>query len=197
MTTDNHARPSTPAVFLDRDGVLVRSIVRDGKPYAARNMDEFSLYPTAEAACRDLRRHGFTLVVVTNQPDVGNGLVEKTTVEEMNLVLGEALPVAAIKACYHAQTDGCDCRKPKPGMLLDAARELDIDLTASFMVGDRWSDIAAGAAAGCRTVFIDHGYGERQPDNQDFTARSLPEAVAYLRAQPLGDGVRRPRANNA
>lgn len=101
----------------------------------------------------------------------------------MNAEITRQLPVDAIKACYHAQTEGCECRKPKPGMLLDAAHDLGIDLAASFMVGDRWSDIDAGRAAGCRTVFIDRDYAERRPEAPDFITYSMAGAAGLILAQ--------------
>ncbi|MCF3627993.1 HAD family hydrolase [Thalassospiraceae bacterium LMO-SO8] len=169
------------AVFLDRDGVLSRSDVRGGKPYAPARLEDFEMLPDAPGALRNLKQDGYTLIVVTNQPDVGNGLVDRAVVERMNARLTGALPIDSVKVCYHGQAEGCACRKPKPGMLLDAADELGIDLAASFMVGDRWSDIDAGRAAGCRTVFIDRGYGERRPETQDFTAASMGEAADLIR----------------
>lgn len=170
------------AVFLDRDGVLSRSEVRGGKAFAPTRLEDFALLPDAEEATAALSRLGYCLVVVTNQPDVGNGLVDRAVVERMNEALARRLPVDLIKVCYHAQGDGCACRKPKPGMILEAADELGIDLAASFMVGDRWSDIEAGRAAGCRTIFIDRSYAEKRPDASDFTATSLAQAADQIRA---------------
>lgn len=169
------------AVFLDRDGVLSRSDVRDGKPYAPTRLEDFDILPDVPDALHALKQERFLLVVVTNQPDVGNGHVDRAVVEDMNARLSRDLPIDAVKVCYHGQADGCDCRKPKPGMILDAAKEFDIDLAASFMVGDRWSDVDAGRNAGCRTVFIDRGYGERRPESPDFTAASIGEAAEMIR----------------
>lgn len=168
------------AVFLDRDGVLSRSDVWDGKPFAPVALDGFDLLPDAAPAAAALKRQGFLLVVVTNQPDVGNGKVARETVDAMNRRLAQQVPVDAIKVCYHPQSAGCACRKPAPGMLIEAARELDIDLAASFMVGDRWSDVAAGKAAGCRTVFIDRHYAERRPEAPDFITDSLAGAAELI-----------------
>lgn len=172
------------AVFLDRDGVLVRNELRAGKPYAPRTLAEFELLPDALGATTALRQAGFVLVVVTNQPDVADGLVDRATVEAMHGRLLRELPIDAIKVCYHARSENCDCRKPRPGMLLQAARELDIDLAASFMVGDRWRDIVAGQAQGCYTVFIDRGYKERRPEDPDVIVSSLAEAVGAILNDP-------------
>ena len=174
------------AVFFDRDGVLVRSLVRDGKPYAARTLEEFEILPESGDVTRDLAEAGFPLVVFTNQPDVGNGLVERSVVEEMNRILQQTLPLTAIKVCYHSQTEGCTCRKPKPGMLIEAAREFDLDLSQSYVVGDRWRDVGAGKAAGCVTIFIDRGYDEPLPENPDIVVDSLTEAADVI-LKPEGE----------
>lgn len=168
------------AVFLDRDGVLNRAIVRDGKPFPPASLAEMEILPGAVEAAQSLARAGFLLIVVTNQPDVARGTTAKETVEDINGAIGEAMPIAEFRTCYHDGPDGCDCRKPKPGALLAAAREHGIDLERSFMVGDRWRDVEAGRAAGCQTVFIDYGYDEKQPDHVDFSVGSLEEAARRI-----------------
>ena len=165
------------AVFLDRDGVLVIPEFRDGRSFAPTRLDDYAFYPDAPAALSRLKAAGFKLVVVTNQPDVGKGLITEDVVTEMHDRLRKAMPVDAIKACFHPQSAGCECRKPKPGMLIEAATELQIDLTQSFMVGDRESDVEAGNAAGCRTVFIDLEYCEQRPTAPTFVVRSVAEAA--------------------
>lgn len=168
------------AVFLDRDGVLNASLVSRGKPYAPRTLAEFELLPGVPEALARLRAAGFLNVVVTNQPDVATGKAEREDVEAIHAHLLKNLPIDAVKACFHTDGDGCECRKPKPGMLLEAARELGIDLAASFMVGDRWRDVAAAHAAGCKALFIDYKYKEAQPDQPFVEVKSLPEAAAYI-----------------
>jgi D-glycero-D-manno-heptose 1,7-bisphosphate phosphatase len=171
------------AVFLDRDGVLNHSEVIDGKPFGPRRVEEFSIYEDAAGLVCELKKTGFKLVVVTNQPDVGNGKTPKEVIEEMNRRLMESMPIDAIKVCLHSQKAGCPCRKPQPGMLRDAAEELNINLRKSFMIGDRWSDIAAGKAAGCKTIFIDRGYTELNQETPDNTVVNLKEAVEYILSQ--------------
>ena len=171
---------SVAAVFLDRDGVLNRSSVRGGKPFAPRSLDDFHVYDEAVSALAALKRAGFFLVVATNQPDIGNGLVERQTVDSMHAHLKSTLPIDDIRMCAHAQNAGCDCRKPRPGMLLAAAREHAIDLSRSFMIGDRAGDMEAGIAAGCRTIFIDRDYAEAKPLRYDARVRSVEEAVAFI-----------------
>ena len=165
------------AVFLDRDGVLVIPDFREGRSYAPTRLEGYCFYDDAPQALSRLKSAGYKLVVVTNQPDVGKGVIPQATSDEMHERLRNAMPVDLIKACFHTHTAHCDCRKPKPGMLLDAARELGIDLESSFMVGDRASDVEAGRAAGCRTVFIDLGYDEQKPAAPTFVVRSIAEAA--------------------
>ena len=165
------------AVFLDRDGVLVVPEFRDGRSYAPRTLEAFRLYDLAARDLGRLKEAGYLLVVVTNQPDVGRGIIAPSVLEGMHRRLAADLSIDMIRACIHDGKDGCACRKPKPGMLLAAAGLLNINLAASFMVGDRGSDIEAGCMAGCRTVFIDLGYDEPKPPRCTFRVRSLGEAV--------------------
>ena len=171
------------AVFLDRDGVINEAVVRDGKPYPPQSMVELRLLPGVEEAIRKFKELEFVVIVVTNQPDIRTGLQRLDVVEEMHRKLMEWLPIDAIKVCYHIDDDGCDCRKPKTGMIRDAAREYDVDLTASFMVGDRWRDIEAGIGAGCHSLFIDYGYDEGRPKGNFDTVSGLLEAAQII----LGD----------
>ena len=157
------------AAFLDRDGVLVRSLIRDGKALAPTHFGEFAILPGAAEAAKLLRAEGYLLILASNQPDVGNGLVAREEVERMNSALDAEIGLDAIKVCFHGQQEGCACRKPAPGMLIEAARDLAIELGASYMVGDRRTDVEAGHAAGCRTVFIDRGYDLPQAVLPDFT----------------------------
>lgn len=169
-----------PAVFLDRDGVIVVPEFRDRRSFAPRRLQDFRFYPEAAASLQRLKRAGFLLAVITNQPDVGNGLIPRSEMDAMHETMTRELPVDAIKACLHGQADHCDCRKPKPGMILEAAMELGINLEKSFMVGDRSSDVEAGRAAGCKTVFIDLGYAEPAPSAPDHVVRSIVEAVDVI-----------------
>jgi D-glycero-D-manno-heptose 1,7-bisphosphate phosphatase len=170
------------AVFLDRDGVLNQSVVRDGRPYPPESVAEMRILPGVPESLAALREAGFLIVVATNQPDVATGKQSATVVEAMHARLRAELPLDDIKACYHVDADGCECRKPRPGMLLQAAREHDIDLSRSFMVGDRWRDVAAGQAAGCESFFIDYGYREKRPDPPYIAVKSLAEAGARILA---------------
>ena len=168
------------AVFLDRDGVINRSFIRDGKPYAPTAVEQFVLLPGVIAAITALKKNGFRVIVITNQPDVGAGKVPRMTVEAMNAHLQSACGVDDIRVCYHTEADQCACRKPNPGLLIEAAHAWSVDLRQSYMVGDRWRDIAAGQAAGCRTVLIDYNYAEKRAENPDIVVKTLPEAVEKI-----------------
>lgn len=168
------------AVFLDRDGVINRVVLRDGKPYPPANFAEMEILPGVRAALLALHDAGFILIVVTNQPDVARGTTPLAVVEEINDYLARCLPIDEFRTCYHDGKDGCDCRKPLPGALIAAARLHDIDLGSSYMVGDRWRDTEAGQRAGCKTVFIDYGYDEKQPEATDYRVQSLAEAAQII-----------------
>jgi D-glycero-D-manno-heptose 1,7-bisphosphate phosphatase len=167
------------AVFLDRDGVINRAIVRDGMPFPPMNLKEFELLPRVDEACELLKASGFCLVIVTNQPDVGHGKLAQKSVEEIHRKICQLLPIDHVEVCYD-RNDSSEYRKPNPGMLRRAAMTLDLDLGASFMVGDRWRDVDCGYAAGCRTIFIDYGYAESLRQPPDFRARDLLEAARII-----------------
>jgi D-glycero-D-manno-heptose 1,7-bisphosphate phosphatase len=168
------------AVFLDRDGVLNHSPISEGKPVSPRGLDDLVILSGVHEACAKLREAGFVLVVVTNQPEIARGTLTRETVDALNGVLAASLPLDEIVVCPHDDADRCECRKPKPGMLLDAARRHEIDLQKSYLVGDRWRDIAAGRAARVRTVFIDRSYDERRPENPDAIVSDLTGATAWI-----------------
>ena len=175
-------RFSRIAVFLDRDGVINRSEVRDGKPYAPRRMQDFRLLPGVVRAIHDLKKAGLLVIVVTNQPDIGNGIVEAALVDAMHDKLRQVSLIDDIMVCPHRQNAGCQCRKPSPGMLIEAAKKWKIDLKNSFMVGDRWGDIVAGERAGCYNILINRHYKEEKPQqtNPDNRAASLPGAARLI-----------------
>lgn len=170
----------TKAVFLDRDGVINEAVVRDGKPYPPNSVAEVHIVPDARYALSLLKATGFRLAVVTNQPDVARGTQTRAAVEAINAFLASELPLDCFEVCYHDSTDECDCRKPKPGLIQRSAAVLGVSIETGFVVGDRWRDIEAGKAAGCRTVWIDRGYAERQPEGFDFRAVSLTGAVEWI-----------------
>jgi D-glycero-D-manno-heptose 1,7-bisphosphate phosphatase len=168
------------AVFLDRDGVLNAAVVRDGKLVPPASVEEMTLLPGVPAALTRLRAAGFLLVVVTNQPDVARRTARREDVDGINDSLRASLPLDDIQVCFHDDGDGCDCRKPLPGMLLSAAARHGVDLSSSFMVGDRWRDIEAGRRAGCATILIDTGIREATFVPPDVSAASLLDAAQWI-----------------
>ena len=168
-------------VFLDRDGVITKALVREGKPYAPTDLSQLELAQEASKALLRLKQRGFLLIVVTNQPDVARGLTRLEMVAAMHEKLATQVPVDDFFVCYHDDADCCACRKPSPGLLLQAAEKHGIDLERSFMIGDRWRDVEAGQRAGCRTIMLDRGYRERQPAQApNLRASSLTEAIDWI-----------------
>lgn len=172
---------SRRAVFLDRDGVLNEAFVENGKPYPPRSPAELRILPGVKESCHRLHELGFLCIVVTNQPDLARGKIDRSTVDEINAVLSVELPLDSIWVCPHDDVDGCLCRKPRPGLLRQAAAHHGIDLAASYMVGDRWRDVGAGRAAGCRTALIvNPEYVEPSAEHPDARVQSLSEAVDWI-----------------
>ena len=165
-------------MFLDRDGVLVREIVRDGDAFAPTRLEDFVLVHEAAAQVDRLRAAGLVCIVFTNQPEVARGLLAPDTLEQMHQQLRSTVAVDDIVICPHVDADACLCRKPSPGMLRQAAERWDLDLERSFVVGDRWRDIDAGRAAGCYTVLIERAYSKCT--TADACVSTLPEAVDLI-----------------
>ena len=169
------------AIFLDRDGVINRVAVQNGMPHPPSDTGEFELYEDVPAGCARLKAANFLLVVITNQPDVGRGNQSREAVEAMNLKMQSALPILdRIEVCYHAGErygQSCGCRKPRPGLILRAAAELNIDPKRSYVIGDRWRDVDCARAAGCRAILIERGYKESLREAPDFTVANFNEAV--------------------
>jgi D-glycero-D-manno-heptose 1,7-bisphosphate phosphatase len=162
------------AVFLDRDGIINRAIVRDGKPYPPDRLEDLEILAGAVTSITRLAASGYILIGVTNQPDVARGTQSRENVELFNTTIQSRLPVSEIFVCYHDNADGCDCRKPKPGLIMQAAEKYEIDLSKSWMVGDRWKDIAAGKTTGLKTIFVDYHYAETfQGSPADFTIEDM------------------------
>ena len=169
------------AVFFDRDGVINFSVIRNGKPYPPASLKQLKLIYGLKALLKSLIDRGFLLFVVTNQPDVERGILYKKDVEEIHGFMLKKLPINKIYVCYDDGTKkNTQMRKPKPGMLLIAQKEHDLDLNASYMVGDRWRDIDAGATAGCTTVFIDWGYHEELNQMPDKTVSDLKSGINWI-----------------
>jgi len=192
----------TAAVFVDRDGVLNELVpdLQSGRPESPLDPEQVVLVPGAAAALRRLRDAGYVVVGVSNQPAAAKGSVEIEQLERVQARVLELLESAgaapdAFRFCFHHPegvvpelTRVCDCRKPAPGMLLDAAAELDLDLGASWMVGDTDADIAAGAAAGCRTILIENpgsAHKRRGDARPDVTVPDLAAAADLVAASSV------------
>jgi D-glycero-D-manno-heptose 1,7-bisphosphate phosphatase len=166
------------AVFVDRDGVINRAVVRDGRPHPPDSVADVEILPGVPAALDRLKRAGYAIVVVTNQPDVARGRQTREAVEAIHARLSAALPIDEFRVCYHDDRDDCVCRKPKPGLLLQSPV---YDLARSMMVGDRWRDIGAGKRAGVRaSILIDYGYDEPEQAQPDVRVGSLAEAADWI-----------------
>jgi D-glycero-D-manno-heptose 1,7-bisphosphate phosphatase len=175
----------TRAAFLDRDGVLNEVTVRDGRPYSPDSFTDLVIVPDAADALALLRSHGFRLIMVTNQPDIARGRISREEVARMHRYLCSRLPIDAVEVCEHDDGDNCDCRKPKPGMLIRAAARDGITLSESFMIGDRWRDVEAGRRAGCRAILIGDGYANELKASPDIAVASLTDAANWILAQSV------------
>jgi D-glycero-D-manno-heptose 1,7-bisphosphate phosphatase len=169
-----------PAVFLDRDGVLNRIVERDGKPASPRSPEEWVVEDDAPAALADLKTLGFSLFVVTNQPDIRRGLMSDAALDAIHAKLAQSLPVDEIAVCRHDNADACDCRKPKPGLLTALAARHGTKLEASWMIGDQDRDIACGQAAGCATILLARPYNSGVNAGADHTVESLSQAIPLI-----------------
>lgn len=169
------------AVFFDRDGVLNSAIIKNGKPSPPLTIEEVNIIEDGDNLLLKLVDAGFILIGITNQPDVARGTQTRENVESINQYLMSKLPLKEIKVCYHDDKDNCNCRKPKPGMIIQAAEEYNIDLSSSFLVGDRWRDVEAGLNAGLKTIWINNGYNEKTPVLKNVReVFSLKEAINFI-----------------
>jgi D-glycero-D-manno-heptose 1,7-bisphosphate phosphatase len=170
------------AVFLDRDGVLNANIARDGRLVAPWRLEDYEILPGVPEAVSALKRAGFVTVVVTNQPDIATGRSTRATLDAMHDKLRRHVAIDDIRVCPHVDADACACRKPKPGMILAAAADHAIALDRSWLAGDRWRDIVAGHAAGCRSILVGDWDGDVPAGMRPAYARanSLPEAVSVI-----------------
>ena len=169
------------AIFLDRDGVVCKAVIREGKPFPPASASEMEVLPGVKSAITVFKRLGFKVFIVTNQPDVARGTIKKESVEEINNRLAELLTIDDWLVCYHDDVDRCLCRKPLPGMICQLADKYSLDLSNCIMVGDRWKDIEAGKAAGCITFFVDNNYNEKRPADFNFSVNSLEQVADILR----------------
>ena len=168
------------AVFLDRDGVLNSVLLKEGVPHPPENVEDLKVLPGVLEALSIFKKLNYEIVVVTNQPDVSRERVSREIVDSLNISLGKMLEIGHFYVCPHDDLDHCSCRKPSPGLLTEAAKDLGIDLSTSFMIGDRWRDVGAGQSAGCVSYFIDYSYTEKMPDQPFISVKSLLEAARHI-----------------
>lgn len=169
------------AIFLDRDGVINRAFIVNGLPKPPLNLSQVELLPGVMEAVSILKNLNYLLIVVTNQPDVARGVMTKSASDEINCYLKNILPLDEVFICHHDDIDNCECRKPRPGAINRAAQLYDIDISKSYMIGDRWRDIEAGLRSGCKSIFIDYGYKEKRPTEYEFKALSLYDASIKIK----------------
>ena len=174
-------------IFLDRDGVINDVIVRDGMPYPPPSLEALRVLPGVPETLAAFHRAGLRVIVVTNQPDVGSGKQDRQVVDQVHDWLTKQFPIDQILVCFHVDADACSCRKPQPGMLLAAADEWNLDLERCYLVGDRWRDIEAGQAVGCRTFWIDRGYRELAPNDPSHVVSSLAEAGRIILSELVAE----------
>ena len=168
------------AVFLDRDGVINEAFIKDGKPSSPHSLNKLKILPGVKESILRLKKLNFICLVVTNQPDVPRGKIKKNTVIKMNNFLKKVIELDDIFVCYHDDKDNCNCRKPKPGLLLQACKKWNVDLKKSFMIGDRNKDIQAGEKAGCKTIYLDYSYKDIKPKNPDYVTDTLLNATYII-----------------
>jgi len=168
------------AIFLDRDGVLNEAFIKEGLPTSPKTFEELKILPDVKEAIIRLKKLNFICLVVTNQPDVARGKINKKTVIKINNFLKNEIELDDFFVCYHDDIDNCNCRKPKPGLLLEASKKWNVDFKKSFMIGDRWRDIQSGEKAGCKTIYLDYNYREKKPKSPDFVTDTLLNAVFFI-----------------
>jgi len=163
------------AIFLDRDGVVNEAIVVDRKPFSPKFVEEVKIVNGIKELLEFLSKEYF-IIIITNQPNIARKTQSQNSVNKINRYLKSQLQIDDFFVCPHSNEDNCNCRKPKTGLILQAVEKYDIDLSQSYLIGDRKSDIECGVNTGCRTIFVDYGYQERQPKSE-FVVKSVKEII--------------------
>tara|TARA_B100000900_G_scaffold314045_1_gene272880 strand:+ start:477 stop:1013 length:537 start_codon:yes stop_codon:yes gene_type:complete len=167
-------------IFLDRDGVINEPVLINNNPHPPKSSEELIITQSSKEAIKLLQKNSYEIIVVTNQPDVTRGKTTKDAVYAINKKISEICNINHFRICFHDDSDKCNCRKPKPGLLIDASKEFKFNLEKTFMIGDRNKDIIAGQRAGCKTIFIDRRYKEEKPYKCDKIVDNLLQAVLYI-----------------
>lgn len=168
------------AIFFDRDGVLIKPIIVKERPFSISRMSQLEFIINDKTYFDELRKYGYKLIIITNQPDVARGEISRTFVDEVNSMIVKKFALDGCYVCDHDNDDECLCRKPKNGLLLNAARDFNLDLSKCIMIGDRWKDIDAAEISGCKSIFIDYNYNEKKPTNFTLSTSSLLEAIKKI-----------------
>jgi len=172
------------AVFCDRDGVINQVILKDGKPFSPKTVKELVLNAGIADFLAETRKQGYLNIVFTNQPDIARGCMDSKNLQAMHDFLLKNLAIDDIYLCPHDDADNCLCRKPKPGMLIEAARKWEIDLNSSFVIGDQWKDVQAGKNAGCITILLDFPYNKNA--ECDYRSADLRSAFVFITHSKTG-----------
>jgi D-glycero-D-manno-heptose 1,7-bisphosphate phosphatase len=170
------------AIFLDRDGVINHVLYHEGvnKPSSPWKFEEFQLYNGVEKPLEELRKMGFLLLIISNQPDISKGKIEEGMTEKVNKIIFEKLPIQDILICPHEDRHNCNCRKPKPGMIIELSKKWNVDIGKSFLIGDRWKDIEAGENAGCTSILLDKPYNK--DTKAEYRTKDLQSAVELIKS---------------
>tara|TARA_B100000787_G_C16195201_1_gene300285 strand:- start:2202 stop:2729 length:528 start_codon:yes stop_codon:yes gene_type:complete len=167
------------AIFFDRDGVLINAPVVNGKPKSIKNQLDINFIADEDLILK-LKKFGYFLIVITNQPDISRKLISKKFVEVINTIIKKKYCLDKIYVCPHSDLDNCSCRKPKNGLILEAKKDYNLDLNSCFMIGDRWRDIDAAEISGCKSIFIDYNYNEQKPNNANYTVKCITSAIKKI-----------------
>ena len=169
------------AIFLDRDGVINKATFVNGKHRSPLVLEELEIFKDAKRSIRKLRKLGFLIFIVTNQPEISRGNLRREESDAINAAIDKEIEPDEIVACPHDDSDGCSCRKPLPGMITGLISRYMLDPTRCYLVGDRLKDIEAGQAAGVKSIQIDRGYPEGLSTARLSSAKSLSGAVRIIR----------------
>ncbi len=169
------------AIFLDRDGVINKVIMRNGKPSSPWKLKEFEILPDVKECLVAFKKMGFLNIIFTSQPDISRGFLQIEDLEKMHEIIDKTLLVDEIRFCPHDDKDNCSCRKPKPGLILEAVQKWSIDLRESYVIGDTWKDIGAGKAVGCKTFLLRREYNKGFQKDYDFEVSNLKKTVEIIK----------------
>ena len=169
-------------LFLDRDGVI--NVKLEGK--YVQNFSEFEFISGSLSAISKLSQLFFRIIIITNQQGIGKGIMTQFDLNTLHFKMQQKIEdyggrIDKIYYCPHLESDNCLCRKPKPGMILEAKKKYKIDLNSSFLIGDRFTDIQAAKNTGCKSIFIDRNYNEKKPIFQEANVKNILSAVNFIK----------------